>query len=166
MESLTALEQARRSHPDTFEPDSQAERDALERFTHLFSHLAAERIATLVEATYAPDVFFNDTLKSVRGSAALKIYLLHSAEAVEDCRVTVEETTRTDRGEYLLRWRMMIRFKRFRRGVDTWTIGASHLRFTADGRVAYQQDYWNAADGIYQHLPVVGAAIRWIQRRF
>lgn len=166
MESLTALEQARRTHPTAFEPGSAAECAALERFTDLFSHLAPERIASRLEATYAPDVFFNDTLKTVRGNGALKAYLLHSSEAVDDCRVVVEETTRTEHGEYLLRWRMMIRFRKFKRGVDTWTIGASHLRFASDGRVVYQQDYWNAADGIYQHLPGLGAVIRWIARRF
>ena len=32
---------------------------------------------------------------------------------------------------------MMIRFRKLRRGVDTWTVGMSHLRFDAQGRVAY-----------------------------
>ena len=165
MESLSALEHARQVHPTVFEPGSAREQAALAQFTRYFAQLASDRVDTLLDATYSPDVFFNDTLKSVRGSAALKDYLSHSAQAVEDCRVTVEETTRTAHGEYLLRWRMMIRFKRFRRGVDTWTIGASHLRFAADGRVVYHQDYWNTAEGLYQHLPIIGAAIRWIQRR-
>ena len=165
MESLEALDKSRRAHPEVFDAGGERERSALAQFTHFFSHLAAERIAQLLDATYADDVFFNDTLKSVRGSAALKTYLLHSADAVEDCRVTIEETTRTVHGEYLLRWRMMIRFKRVRRGVDTWSIGVSHLRFARDGRVVYHQDYWNAAEGLYQHIPVIGGAIRWIQRR-
>jgi steroid delta-isomerase len=165
METLQALTQARRDHPDSFDAGSASESAALERFTAFFSSLAPDRVASLLDATYAPDVFFDDTLKSVRGSAALKTYLSHSADAVEQCRVWIEETTRTQEGEYLVRWRMMIRFKRFRRGVDTWTIGISHLRFASDGRVVYHQDYWNAAAGLFQHLPVIGAVIRWIQRR-
>jgi hypothetical protein len=165
MDTLQALARLRLEHPDTFPAGSDIERAALERFTAFFSSLAADRVATQLDATYAPDVYFDDTLKTVRGSAALKTYLTHSADAVEQCRVGIEEISRTDAGEYLVRWRMMIRFKRFRRGVDTWSIGVSHLRFARDGRVVYHQDYWNAAAGLYQHLPLIGAAIRWIQRR-
>jgi hypothetical protein len=165
LETFDVLEQIRRAHPAAFEPGSPAERTALERFAGFFSSLAPDRVQQQLDATYHPEVFFNDTLKSVRGLDALRHYLIESAEAVESCRVTIEETTRTDAGEYLIRWRMMICFKRFRRGVDTWSIGISHLRFAADGRVVYHQDYWNAAEGLYQHLPLIGAAIRWVQRR-
>ncbi len=165
MESLLALEEARRTHPQAPAAGSEAERTALERFASFFSSFAADRIERLLPATYAADVWFNDTLKTIRGSAELAHYLRESAAAVEDCRVTIEDTTRSAQGEYLVRWKMMIRFKRFRRGVDTWTIGMSHLRFDADGRVAYHQDYWNAADGLYEHLPLVGGLIRMIKKR-
>ena len=39
------------------------------------------------------------------------------------------------------------------------------LRFDADGRVVYHQDYWNAADGLFQHIPVLGTLINAIKRR-
>jgi hypothetical protein len=79
--------------------------------------------------------------------------------------VRVLSTTRTEEGEHLLRWQMVIRFKRFRRGLDTETVGMSHLRFDAQGRVVYHQDYWNAADGLYEHIPLLGSLIRMIKRR-
>lgn len=165
METLDALAAARLAHPAAPEPGSEAERSALERFGGFFSSFAADRIERLLETTYSPDCYFNDTLKAVRGSAALRPYLEESAAAVEDCRVTILDTARNEHGEYLLRWKMMIRFKRFRRGSDTWTVGVSHLRFDAQGRVAYHQDYWNAADGLFEHIPLVGHLIRAIKRR-
>ena len=165
MESLAELDRQRRQHPDAPVAGSAAEGAALENFAAFFSSFAADRIERQLDRTYSEDVYFNDTLKAVRGAAALKHYLTESAAAVEECRVHIEDTTRCASGEYLVRWRMMIRFKRFRRGVDTWTIGVSHLRFGADGRVVYHQDYWNAADGIYEHVPVLGWMIRAIKRR-
>lgn len=165
MDTLLALEDARRAHPAAPIAGSDAERAALERFAAFFSSFAADRIDRLLPATYAEDVWFNDTLKTIRGSRELAHYLRESAAAVEDCRVTIEDTTRTSQGECLVRWKMMIRFKRFRRGVDTWTVGMSHLRFAADGRVAYHQDYWNAADGLYEHLPLIGGLIRMVKKR-
>lgn len=165
MDTLDALEAARRNHPDAPAPGSDAERQALERFAAFFSSFAPDRIDRLLDATYSPDVYFNDTLKAVRGSATLRHYLADSAAAVEDCRVGILDTARTEQGEYLVRWKMMIRFKRLRRGVDTWTVGMSHLRFDSAGRVAYHQDYWNAADGLFEHVPLLGSMIRAIKRR-
>ncbi|MCK7595379.1 nuclear transport factor 2 family protein [Pseudomarimonas salicorniae] len=165
MESFEVLDELRRSHPDVPAPGSDAEREALERFATFFSSFTPDRVERLVPQTYADAVYFNDTLKSVRGRAPLILYLSESAEAVEDCRVEIVSSTPVQPGEFIVRWKMMIRFKRFRRGVETWTIGASHLRFDAEGRVIYHQDYWNAADGLFQHIPVLGWMIRAIKRR-
>lgn len=165
MQTLDALERARQRHPDSFEPGSSAEAAALQRFASFFSTFSGDRIERLLPATYAADVWFNDTLKTLQGRDALAHYLAESAAAVEQCTVSIEEQTRTEHGEYLLRWKMCIRFKRFRRGIDTWTVGMSHLRFDRAGQVVYHQDYWNAAEGLYQHVPVLGWMIRAIQRR-
>ena len=124
-----------------------------------------DRVERLLPETYAEDVWFNDTLKTIKGRDTLGHYLAESAAAVENCRVEIEEITRTAHDEHLLRWRMMIRFKKLRRGVDTWSIGLSHLRFNADGLVVYHQDYWNAADGLYEHVPLLGSLIRALKRR-
>lgn len=165
MQTLSELQQVRKRHPQPPPADSPAEREAVERFARFFEDFSGDRIGRLLQETYAEDVFFNDTLKTIRGREALAHYLDDSAAAVDDCRVQVLETTRTAADEHLVRWRMSIRFKRFRRGTDTETVGLSHLRFDADGRVVYQQDYWNAADGLYEHIPLIGQLIRMVKRR-
>jgi hypothetical protein len=165
LETLSELERLRALHPAQFIAGSTEEADALARFAAFFQSFAGDRIERLLPATYAEDVYFNDTLKPVRGREALAHYLRDSADAVDDCRVQVLSNTRTAEGEYLVRWRMSIRFKRFRRGVDTATVGMSHLRFNALGLVVYHQDYWNAADGLYEHIPLLGSLIRLIKRR-
>lgn len=165
MDTLAALDDLRRRHPQVLAAGSSEEQQALDRFAAFFSSFAADRIEPLLPATYAADVYFNDTLKTVRGRDALAHYLAESAAAVEACRVEILDTTRNAHGEYLVRWKMMIRFKRFRRGVDTWSLGMSHLRFDAQGLVVYHQDYWNAADGLYEHIPLLGGMIRAIKRR-
>lgn len=166
MQTLIELDAVRLRHPQTFVAGSDAETAALARFTSFFAQFAPDRVEKHLDQTYAPDVYFNDTLKEVRGSAALAHYLAESARAVEDCRVEYQDTTRNSDGEYLVRWKMMIRFRKFARGRDTWTVGISYLRFASDGRVAYHQDYWNAADGVYRYIPVLGWMIRAIRKRF
>lgn len=164
METLHILDQLRSSHPAP-PAGSEAETRGLAAFGAFFASFAPEKVSELLDQTYAADVYFNDTLKTVRGREALRHYLAESAAAVDDCRVRILETTRTAHGEHLVRWTMMIRFKRLKRGQDTWTVGLSHLRLDARGQVAYHQDYWNAADGIFQHIPLLGAAIAAIKRR-
>ena len=166
LQTLTELDAARRHHPDTFAIGSVEEGAALARFTGFYARFTADRIEKQLDHTYAPDVYFNDTLKQVHGSTALGHYLRESANAVEDCVVEYQDISRNADGEYLVRWKMMIQFRRFARGQDTWSVGISHLRFAADGRVAYHQDYWNAADGVYQHIPLLGWMIRAIKKRF
>lgn len=148
-----------------FAVGSNAERDALGRFRAFFGIFAPDKVDRLLNQTYAENVWFDDTLKTVEGRAALGHYLRESAAAVEACTVAIDDETSNGRGDYYLRWRMMIRFKRFARGRDTWSIGMSHLRFDGSGQVLMQQDYWNAAHGLYQHIPLLGAGIRAIQRR-
>lgn len=108
--------------------------------------------------------FFNDSLKTVREREKLAAYLAESASAVDKCAVAIDEWTPARIGWYV-RWRMTIRFRRFRRGVDTESIGISHIVFDREGRVALHQDFWDAAGGLYEHVPLLGALIRTIRQR-
>ena len=165
MDTFQALDAARRRHPHPPAAGSAEEARALDAFAAFFSSFEADRLERLLPATYADDVWFNDTLKTITGRAALAHYLAESAAAVEHCAVRIVDVTRNPEGEYLVRWQMTIRFKRFKKGHDTHSIGLSHLRFDADGRVVYHQDYWNAADGLFRHIPVLGWMIEAVLRR-
>lgn len=165
MDTFSELERFRQRGDGSMDAGSAREQEALARFTGFFSHLSVDAVSTRARDTYAEDVYFNDTLKTVRGLDNLVEYLRDSAEATEDVRVEILETTRTDAGDYLVRWKMMIRFKKFAKGQDTWSIGMSHLRFDGDGRVVYQQDYWDAATGLFEHVPLLGHGIQAIKKR-
>lgn len=56
-----------------------------------------------------------------------------------------------------MRRHMRIRFHRFARGRDTASIGLSQLHFGGDRRVTFHQDFWNAADGLCEHMPLRAA---------
>ena len=47
-----------------------------------------------------------------------------------------------------------------------WVIlGASHLRFDAQGLVNHHRDYWDAAEELYERIPLLGALMRWLKRQ-
>jgi len=62
-------------------------------------------------------------------------------------------------------WDFRFRFKRF--DTTTWQTvrGGTHLVFNDQGRVTLHRDYWDAAEELYEKLPMVGALMRWLKRR-
>ncbi|MEO8598749.1 MAG: nuclear transport factor 2 family protein, partial [bacterium] len=62
-----------------------------------------------------------------------------------------------------LTWDFRFRMKRF--STEKQCIrGATHLRFDADGRVNFHRDYWDAAEELYEKLPLLGGFMRLLKR--
>jgi len=137
---------------------------AADAFQRLFREFTPQAVPGAVGGAYAEDVWFNDTLKTIESRDELAEYLAESASLCDDFEVDVHEARGAD-GDYLVRWTMRIKFKRFRRGQWTESIGVSHLRFDGDGRIIMHQDYWDSAGGLFEYVPVLGWAIRKIKAR-
>lgn len=43
--------------------------------------------------------------------------------------------------------------------------GGSHLQLDPSGRILVHRDYWDAAEELYEKLPLIGALMRWLRRR-
>jgi hypothetical protein len=165
MEYIDALNQSKNTQVEALVPGSSGEQAAIVRFKQFFADFSPGKIDDLLDHTYAERLYFNDTLKTLHDRASLRHYLQDSAAATELCVVEVDDMISNGRGDYYFRWRMRIRFKRFSRGQTTESIGISQIRFDGDGRVIFHQDFWNAADGLFQHIPLLGWMIRKIKQR-
>lgn len=145
-----------------------SERPTLEEagahFIHFFGELSEQGVRERIHDTFASNVHFNDTLKDVHGIDDLEPYLIESAQAVELCTVELQDVASSG-GDYYLRWTMDIRFKRFKKGETTRSIGMSRLRFDESGKIVFHQDYWDAASGLFEHVPLLGGVIRRIKNR-
>jgi steroid Delta-isomerase len=113
---------------------------------------------------YTPEAYFKDPFNEVRGLAEIQRIFSHMYVALEQPHFVV--TDRVVQGaQCFLVWDFKFRFKRF----DTTTLqvvrGTSHLRFAPDGRVNYHRDYWDAAEELYEKLPLVGGVMRWLKKR-
>lgn len=116
-------------------------------------------------AVYAEDLYFSDTLAHLTSVDQLVAHLAGVQSSAETLEVSVQDVVSSDRGTYL-RWEMVSTFKVLGRPAESRTIGISMLRFDDDGRINFQQDFWDASEGFYQHIPVLGAVIRGIGGRF
>jgi len=142
-----------------------AEKAALERIQTYLSNLTEDNISRTTLDVYAPNAFFNDTLKTEHGAEQIRKYFLETAKNVDSITVEFEDVSRSG-NDYYLRWVMDVEFKKFQRGTKFRTIGMTHIRFDGDGKVILHQDYWDSARGIFEQVPVLGSGIRWIRGMF
>ena len=137
--------------------------DAVTRFIAFFENLSPADVATLGQV-YAPDARFKDPFNEVQGVPAIQAIFAHMFGALDQPRFVV--TRRVVQGnQCFLTWDFLFAFQRFDKGVTQTVRGASHLVLDDEGLVTLHRDYWDAAEELYEKLPVVGALMRWLRRR-
>jgi steroid Delta-isomerase len=132
------------------------------RLVAWFEQLTPASLARIGEF-YAPDTRFKDPFNEVTGVNAAHDVFEHMFEALHEPRFVVHDIV-VQGDQCFITWDFLFRFKRFSDAPQT-VRGASHLRFDAQGRIALHRDYWDAAEELYEKLPVVGALMRWLKRR-
>jgi hypothetical protein len=86
----------------------------------------------------------------------------HMFDQLDQPRFVV--TTHVSQGDQaFLTWDFLFKMKRYKRD-EQCIRGASHLRFTVDGRVCYHRDYWDAAEELYEKLPLIGSMMRGLKK--
>ena len=118
-----------------------------------------QRLGTL----YVDDAFFKDPFNEVRTRAGVEGIFAHMFTALDGPRFVIRDAV-LQGDQCFLTWDFLFRMKRFR--ADEQTVrGGSHLAFAPDGRIAMHRDYWDAAEELYEKLPVIGSVMRWLKAR-
>lgn len=134
----------------------------LQAVIDLFEQLKFEDVERLGQ-WYSEDCFFKDPFNEVRGLAATQRIFVHMFhELLEPRFVVLDAVARGD--QCFLTWDFRFRLKSRPQQLQT-IHGSSHLRWNAQGRVGYHRDYWDAAEQVYEKLPLLGGLLRWIRKR-
>ncbi|MEW6175167.1 nuclear transport factor 2 family protein [Stutzerimonas sp. KH-1] len=136
----------------------------LQRFAEEFARLNAGNLERLADL-YSADVHFTDPLHEVCGLDELQRYFSELYANVEQLHFEFIGHDLVADGQGYLRWVMSYRHPRLNRGRLISLEGCSLLRWNAEGKVERHRDYFDAGALIYQHVPLLGSAIRWLQRR-
>lgn len=112
---------------------------------------------------YAEDAFFKDPFNEVRGLKPICRIFEHMFAQVSEPRFVVTERVVDGSGAVLV-WEFFFRLRLFGRGETLVMRGVSHLKFDADGRVAFHRDYWDTAEELYMKLPALGTLMRGLRR--
>jgi steroid delta-isomerase len=128
----------------------------------LFESLAPADLPAL-RGVYAADARFKDPFNEVQGLDAIARIFEHMFRQLAAPRFMVRDIVA--QGDALfLTWDFD--FSTRGSGARAMRIhGASHLRFNLAGQVATHRDYWDAAEELYEKLPVLGGLMRWLKRR-
>ena len=126
-----------------------------------FNHTTLENANHLGDF-YTADAYFKDPFNEVRGVEKITPIFTHMFTQVDGPRFVVTGHVLQDEQAFLT-WDFLFRMKRF--STDEQCIrGATHIRFANDGRVEFHRDYWDAAEELYEKLPVLGALMRGLKR--
>lgn len=134
-----------------------------ERIRELFNAMARET-THLVDELYEADVRFDDPFHRIDGREALRAYYARMYAGVLGIRFDFsDETVGAD--DLVLYWTMRYRHARLRGGAEISLEGCSRLVYGETGRIARHRDYFDAGALLYEHVPLLGRAVRLIRER-
>lgn len=117
-----------------------------------------------IESLYCDDARFKDPFNDVRGVQAIRGVFEHMFRSLEQPRFVVTNRL-LDGHQCFLVWEFHFRFRADRTERAQVIHGGSLLVLGEDGRITLHRDYWDAAEELYEKIPLVGTAMRWLRRR-
>ena len=85
------------------------------------------------------------------------------AEAIVNLGPGSPQRLRVQGEQAFMTWDFLFRM-RSKPELEQCIRGATHLHFAADGRVKVHRDYWDAAEELYEKIPLLGGLMRWLKR--
>lgn len=134
----------------------------LTQFVDLYRNLGMHSIARLKEVYHA-DVCFIDPVGEHHGIKEIEGYFTNLLETANACEFNVTSIM-SDNQLALARWQMNLRHPRLSGGRNIVVDGVSEL-LIADDRIKQQTDFYDMGTMIYEHIPVLGSAVRLVKRK-
>lgn len=134
----------------------------MQRIVQAFEALSPESLARL-DLLYTADVRFKDPFNEVQGVPAVRGIFEHMFKSLDGPHFVVRDAV-VQGDQCFLTWDFLFRMKRFNRA-EQCIRGASQLWLAEDGRIRVHRDYWDAAEELYEKLPLLGGLMRWLKKK-
>jgi len=133
------------------------------RVVDFFENLSPAKLQELSQI-YAPHARFKDPFNDVVGTEAIQKIFEHMYVQVYNPSFIIQERV-VDQHQCFLTWKFHFYFKSFKPSHQQCILGASHLVFDEQGLVTLHRDYWDAAEELYEKIPMLGGFMRWLKQR-
>ncbi len=138
-------------------------RQKFKDIAHYFETLTPESVGQ-IKSLYASTARFKDPFNDVRGTAEIERIFQHMYVSLTQPRFVIVEQI-VDGSQAFLTWEFRFKFKRFDTQTEQVVLGTTHLVLDERGQISLHRDYWDAAEELYEKLPVVGSLMRWLKGR-
>lgn len=131
------------------------------RLVQLFEAFQPADVARLGEY-YTAQTAFKDPFNELTGLQGVQQVFNHMFRALVGPRFVVHDVLVQD-NQCFMTWDF---FFRYQPGKPEQRVrGASQFHFDVDGKITAHRDYWDAAEELYEKLPIVGSLMRWLKRK-
>jgi hypothetical protein len=135
----------------------------VEKIVRFYESLSPQSVSQL-GALYDPQARFTDPFNDVTGVPAITHIFEHMFVSLRQPRFVVVERV-LQGAQCFLTWEFRFYFKGYKSNQEQVILGASHLVLSDAGLITVHRDYWDAAQELYEKLPVVGSVMRWLRQR-
>ena len=133
----------------------------VEQFNAMYQTLDKDNMHLLREV-YSEDIVFVDALHDIRGIDALEQYFAGMYQNLLYCRFDIHDVQSSDSSAYLS-WKMDYAHPKLGGKKNISVDGVTHLKF--DDKVTFHRDYADMGQMLYENIPLLGSAIRYIKKQ-
>ena len=133
----------------------------VEKFNAMYQTLDKDNLH-LLRDVYSDDVVFIDALHEIQGLASLEKYFAGMYQNLLYCRFDIQDVQAGESSAYLS-WKMDYAHPKLAGKQNVSVDGVTHLKF--DEKIIYHRDYADMGQMLYENIPVLGSAIRYVKKQ-
>lgn len=132
----------------------------VEAFKTFYRELSPRQLDEM-GSIYADGIIFRDPVHEIRGLPALHHYMSELCANLRECRFEYLDQL-VGAGSAYIKWHMHFRHPQL--GSQTITVrGMTHIEF--HDKIHFHEDAYDMGQLLYEHLPLLGLATRFLKRR-
>lgn len=139
----------------------QQEDSLIESFKELYSTFAKSSIVNL-QHIYSDKIVFTDPVHRIEGLNNLVSYFESISENLTECRFVFLEEIIDDHSAFF-KWEMIYRHPSIKSNAELKIPGSTYIRYS--DKIEVHDDFYDMGAMLYEHLPLVGGAVRLIKSR-
>jgi len=142
--------------------------ESLKQLIFFFENMTQENLGEL-SSFYAKDAHFKDPFNDVVGVKSIEAIFLHMFKTLKSPKFVVHDVAKEEHQAFLT-WDFYFELEQLPAKGRIVIKGASHLIWHLDEqtkvwRISTHRDYWDAAEELYEKLPLIGSLMRWLKKK-
>lgn len=134
----------------------------VQAYADFFEKITADTSLHYYQQFFDDNVYFEDPFQKVFGITKVYAVFQHMYETLYQPTFKVDETLSGEGFSYV-HW--TFRFQRHEKDIVRSFSGVSRVEFNETGAVISHVDYWDAAEHIYEQIPMLGTILRYIKSK-